>query len=126
YVEYTIALFCLFFFFQAEDGIRDLYVTGVQTCALPILDLLGPLGHARPAEAFLDPLAPRAPHGPAERRVLEHARERGGERVGARRRHEEPRLAVHDDLEDPADRGGDHGRLARHRFEVDEPEGFVD
>src|SRR5438874_13594056 len=26
----------LFFFFQAEDGIRDLYVTGVQTCALPI------------------------------------------------------------------------------------------
>src|SRR5256886_7699448 len=27
--------FC-FFFFQAEDGIRDLTVTGVQTCALPI------------------------------------------------------------------------------------------
>src|SRR5688572_26231482 len=26
----------LFFFFQAEDGIRDLTVTGVQTCALPI------------------------------------------------------------------------------------------
>src|SRR2546428_664268 len=26
----------LFFFFQAEDGIRDLIVTGVQTCALPI------------------------------------------------------------------------------------------
>src|SRR6478672_5770546 len=26
-----------FFFFQAEDGIRDLIVTGVQTCALPIL-----------------------------------------------------------------------------------------
>src|SRR3989454_1144761 len=29
--------FCLFFFFQAEDGIRDYKVTGVQTCALPIL-----------------------------------------------------------------------------------------
>src|SRR5256885_8675924 len=28
-----------FFFFQAEDGIRDYKVTGVQTCALPILDL---------------------------------------------------------------------------------------
>src|SRR2546427_4211876 len=28
-----------FFFFQAEDGIRDLTVTGVQTCALPILGL---------------------------------------------------------------------------------------
>src|SRR2546421_4383315 len=27
-----------FFFFQAEDGIRDLIVTGVQTCALPISD----------------------------------------------------------------------------------------
>src|SRR5690349_22202353 len=29
-------VFFFFFFFQAEDGIRDLYVTGVQTCALPI------------------------------------------------------------------------------------------
>src|SRR2546421_5428067 len=29
---------CYFFFFQAEDGIRDLIVTGVQTCALPIFD----------------------------------------------------------------------------------------
>src|SRR5712664_4465068 len=28
--------FFVFFFFQAEDGIRDLIVTGVQTCALPI------------------------------------------------------------------------------------------
>src|SRR2546427_4511646 len=28
-----------FFFFQAEDGIRDLTVTGVQTCALPIFAL---------------------------------------------------------------------------------------
>src|SRR2546427_8589717 len=28
--------FLFFFFFQAEDGIRDLTVTGVQTCALPI------------------------------------------------------------------------------------------
>src|SRR2546430_4861137 len=31
----------LFFFFQAEDGIRDLTVTGVQTCALPICGLTG-------------------------------------------------------------------------------------
>src|SRR5256886_16584658 len=30
----------VFFFFQAEDGIRDLTVTGVQTCALPILKLI--------------------------------------------------------------------------------------
>src|SRR5216683_5765451 len=30
-----------FFFFQAEDGIRDLIVTGVQTCALPIFSAEG-------------------------------------------------------------------------------------
>src|SRR5206468_6575869 len=34
-----ISLFLFFFFFQAEDGIRDLIVTGVQTCALPIFRL---------------------------------------------------------------------------------------
>src|SRR5688572_31412174 len=32
----VVTLFSFFFFFQAEDGIRDLTVTGVQTCALPI------------------------------------------------------------------------------------------
>src|SRR2546430_9499838 len=31
----------MFFFFQAEDGIRDLTVTGVQTCALPISAFAG-------------------------------------------------------------------------------------
>src|SRR5258708_14384915 len=31
-----MSVFMLFFFFQAEDGIRDDLVTGVQTCALPI------------------------------------------------------------------------------------------
>src|SRR5438874_9233520 len=31
-----VIFFYFLFFFQAEDGIRDLYVTGVQTCALPI------------------------------------------------------------------------------------------
>src|SRR5690606_13673265 len=34
-VLYCLYCFC-FFFFQAEDGIRDFHVTGVQTCALPI------------------------------------------------------------------------------------------
>src|SRR3712207_1710884 len=38
--EFTITIF---FFFQAEDGIRDIGVTGVQTCALPILGP-GPMG----------------------------------------------------------------------------------
>src|SRR5437773_8037064 len=32
----SVASVCIFFFFQAEDGIRDRDVTGVQTCALPI------------------------------------------------------------------------------------------
>src|SRR5690554_7038247 len=38
YIFYFVSLFCcvFFFFFQAEDGIRDADVTGVQTCALPI------------------------------------------------------------------------------------------
>src|SRR5256885_12739420 len=33
---HRLHLFALCFFFQAEDGIRDYKVTGVQTCALPI------------------------------------------------------------------------------------------
>ena len=42
---FVVLLFCCFvvvvvvFFFQAEDGIRDRDVTGVQTCALPISSL---------------------------------------------------------------------------------------
>src|SRR5256886_3848466 len=38
--EMFFCLVCVFFF-QAEDGIRDLTVTGVQTCALPIFGLAG-------------------------------------------------------------------------------------
>src|SRR5207237_627975 len=41
--------FFLFFFFQAEDGIRDSSVTGVQTCALPI------------SRAFPDPASTNCP-----------------------------------------------------------------
>src|SRR2546421_6237794 len=38
--SWVCTVFCyIFFFFQAEDGIRDLIVTGVQTCALPICDV---------------------------------------------------------------------------------------
>src|ERR1035441_6651765 len=35
-MRHRIVVIFVFFFFQAEDGIRDAYVTGVQTCALPI------------------------------------------------------------------------------------------
>src|SRR5256885_9826218 len=36
-MDWPSATESVFFFFQAEDGIRDYKVTGVQTCALPIL-----------------------------------------------------------------------------------------
>src|SRR6266498_58132 len=51
------------FFFQAEDGIRDADVTGVQTCALPICahTTAGPGGPApRPASASPRPRPPTA------------------------------------------------------------------
>src|SRR5947209_19841328 len=40
-----------FFFFQAEDGIRDIGVTGVQTCALPISPDVGGVSAADPHPA---------------------------------------------------------------------------
>src|SRR5256885_534610 len=51
--SYVVLLF--FFFFQAEDGIRDYKVTGVQTCALPILDVVADrfrLGNVERARAY--------------------------------------------------------------------------
>src|SRR5690349_25166155 len=73
------------FFFQAEDGIRDLYVTGVQTCALPIYGrrrsrgLLGPAAVSRafgPGGGHGDARA-RAPGGRSEeRRVGKECRSR--------------------------------------------------
>src|SRR2546426_9123263 len=46
--ECLACLLCFFFFFQAEDGIRDYKVTGVQTCALPICHAVGTTGVAQP------------------------------------------------------------------------------
>src|SRR2546429_4571179 len=42
WISYGVLRNLVFFFFQAEDGIRDVAVTGVQTCALPICSLVGP------------------------------------------------------------------------------------
>src|SRR2546422_9994065 len=70
----------LFFFFQAEDGIRDVAVTGVQTCALPI--------------SLTDDPGPRGPHGvcpvPERRRPPERA-ERAAPGRSASRRGRHPR-----------------------------------
>src|SRR5256886_13553340 len=46
------------FFFQAEDGIRDLTVTGVQTCALPISARVRELEEARRQAGELKAAAP--------------------------------------------------------------------
>src|SRR5256886_13610814 len=51
------------FFFQAEDGIRDLTVTGVQTCALPIYQRHAGLGARRGRLGIRQRLPPRG--GPA-------------------------------------------------------------
>src|SRR5690625_7864078 len=79
-----------FFFFQAEDGIRDGHVTGVQTCALPISQLScaptwPPGSRRRAAWAAVAPGAPAAPAGAPEtpharseeRRVGKECRSRG-------------------------------------------------
>src|SRR5256886_9218268 len=53
--------FLRFFFFQAEDGIRDLTVTGVQTCALPI-SRSPSTGESRiGSECFASSVSPRRP-----------------------------------------------------------------
>src|SRR5580658_705223 len=56
---------CCFFFFQAEDGIRDYKVTGVQTCALPIW-VGGPVDVVAESEGTLGLYAmlARHPHVP--------------------------------------------------------------
>src|SRR2546421_5868625 len=80
-----VSVLC-FFFFQAEDGIRDLIVTGVQTCALPIFE----------ADAVL---VPRDVPGDRDHELAVHARERHDAR---------PRLA--EALRDPTD--GEIGRAS--------------
>src|SRR5947209_15466564 len=92
---------CLFFFFffQAEDGIRDIGVTGVQTCALPIL--AGARGkpdraEERPGRA-VDRERERIDHHP---RAAAIARSRA---VAVARDHEQqPDVAERNDDDDPA------------------------
>src|SRR5207253_8556775 len=82
-----------FFFFQAEDGIRDGHVTGVQTCALPIFEADPASEYAFYAEAIslladlhLSPPGDLPPYDMAvyqrrseERRVGKECRSRWGE-----------------------------------------------
>src|SRR5256885_4333393 len=81
-----------YFFFQAEDGIRDYKVTGVQTCALPIVlpgtrRRPGPVVRTDPrrstAAALPRPENPRVPLRPG--RVAEPPAVRGAARRGPHR-----------------------------------------
>src|SRR5690606_39685833 len=54
--------------FQAEDGIRDFHVTGVQTCALPISDPVGVRVLRGPSDPLTDPPPPSGPRDNGRRR----------------------------------------------------------
>src|SRR5258708_13332130 len=62
---------CCFFFFQAEDGIRDDLVTGVQTCALPI-SLGARAGGGAHADALVAQPAPPGARRAVDWRVAGH------------------------------------------------------
>src|SRR5690625_7751199 len=84
-----------FFFFQAEDGIRDGHVTGVQTCALPIsysllhaqrvglVPVPGPVAQGR-GRQHLRHLLPRCPDRAGEQLEVEIGRASCRKECGAR------------------------------------------
>src|SRR6266436_8185480 len=78
----------LFFFFQAGDGIRDVAVTGVQTCALPIS---GRGGEARRGGDGV--LVPQAHAGPVPRGRRVERKSRGDERAVRARQEDARRTA---------------------------------
>src|SRR5260370_2906357 len=86
----------LFFFFQAEDGIRDSSVTGVQTCALPIsfTDARrakpGLFQTAHRGTIFLDEVG-LLPEG-LQAKLLKALEERAVRRLGSTHRSEERRV----------------------------------
>src|SRR3989449_8705174 len=96
---YYYSFFVYFFFFQAEDGIRDVAVTGVQTCALPIHRPVGSRHRRRRGECGA-PL-PAGGAGCDARRVATGAVASGG--AGAVRA-----------LPRRAGRGGGGGGVLRH------------
>src|SRR5215510_14741064 len=89
-----------FFFFQAEDGIRDGHVTGVQTCALPIY----------PPEVIVDEIQRLAAEGCREVTLL-------GQTVNAYRRDLTPRT----DLGELFARVAEVPDIARIRFTTSNP-----
>src|SRR5256885_3568160 len=84
-----------FFFFQAEDGIRDYKVTGVQTCALPILPTTRTITPAtrRPMASVSSTSAPPT-CGSTTRRATRRGASRSKSARTARRRRARDRKSV--------------------------------
>src|SRR2546425_5018365 len=82
----ALTMYLLFFFFQAEDGIRDKLVTGVQTCALPISS----------DDAFIQLARLTDPDARAVRKwhdeVIEPREKKGAELIAKAKRSEERRV----------------------------------
>src|SRR5262249_56957222 len=88
-VRCPMTLFLVFFFFQAEDGIRDWSVTGVQTCALPIYK-------STPISHILDVYSSRGYIGPMPKvQIWGYRCERCGHEWVPRERHQEPKVCPH-------------------------------
>src|SRR3712207_9395659 len=92
--EYWLISWFSVFFFQAEDGIRDIGVTGVQTCALPICFVLN--GRPYPLRMVLDQgywpeTGQTAPDDDALRRDVELAKDMGFNGVRKHQKIEDPR-----------------------------------
>src|SRR2546425_12251613 len=124
-----LAVYGFFFFFQAEDGIRDKLVTGVQTCALPIYARERRRGGVHGARARGRQV--RRQDGERRGGGGEPRRRRGGLHGERRHPHLHVRLRRGDDRE-RVDRGGDgegeldgrrgvpHGERRHHaRFAVE-------
>src|SRR5438874_3235929 len=79
------AAMVFFFFFQAEDGIRDLYVTGVQTCALPISRRWSSVRASTGSTSRARPARPVARCGRSSRSRSEERREGKSVDLGGRR-----------------------------------------
>src|SRR5699024_12148965 len=112
---YIIQLYACYFFFQAEDGIRDRNVTGVQTCALPIWGSAGQRdrrerrGVGRGRRSW--PAGPdRPPSHASLRRVLRSEERRVGKESRPTRKAEQER-------EGKAQRGAEARRRGTHMRE---------
>src|SRR2546421_3603906 len=77
----VFCFFIFFFFFQAEDGIRDLIVTGVQTCALPVPTIHFYGVGAAPAMVFLGVFMMPFYYGSQARSVPEYLKLRFDEKT---------------------------------------------